>query len=120
MRWIAFVLPAVMPLGGCASVFSTGAAREVSRDKLHSLADAGAGNHMHYMGSDRNYHYVYDQRPDRQTSYKVRASEFELKNTFDVGDDSYVLWPWLIEGKLLGEKPKVEPLTYGSPGEAGH
>jgi hypothetical protein len=103
---LSVVLLPLMLLAGCTSVFSREAAREVSRDKLLALADSGAGNHMHYVGSDRAYHYVYDRRDDRQKSYKVRAEQIELKNTFDVGEDSYVLWPWLIEGKLLGAKPK--------------
>lgn len=105
LHW-SLVLLAAWPLAGCTSVFSARSAREVSREKLLALADVGAGDHIQYVGSDRTYHYVYDQRPDRQKSYKVRAEQIELKSTFDVGEDSYVLWPWLIEGKLLGSKPK--------------
>lgn len=101
-----FALLTAASLAGCMSVFSTGSAREVSREKLLALADTGAGDHIRYMGSDRDYHYVFDERADRHKSYKVRASTIELKDTFNVGDDSYVLWPWLIEGKLLGSKPE--------------
>ncbi|HTI49886.1 MAG TPA: hypothetical protein VL475_03005 [Planctomycetaceae bacterium] len=100
------VTPLALLLAGCTSVFSAGSAREVSREKLLQLADTGAADHIRYMGSDRSYHYVYDSRPEKQKSYKVRSDQIKLQSTFDVGEDSYVLHPWLIEGKLLGKKPE--------------
>lgn len=93
-------------LSGCAAVFDPRAAREVSRERLLELADAGRADHMKYQGSDRAWHYVFDDRPDRRQAYKVRAEDMELENTFDVGEDAYVLHPWLIEGKRLGKKPE--------------
>lgn len=92
-------------LAGCVSPFNTGSAREVTRDRLLALADEGAANHMEYRGSDRVYHYVYDNREDRKRTYKIRADQFQLRDTFEVGEDSYVLHPWLIDGKLMGTQP---------------
>lgn len=103
--WIPVALLA-LALAGCTSVFSARAAREVTREKLLQLADTGNANHMRYMGSDFGYHYVYDSRPEKGKSYKIRSDQIKLQNTFDVGEDSYVLHPWLIEGKLLGKKPE--------------
>jgi hypothetical protein len=104
-RWMPIALLALL-VPGCASVFSSGRAKEVSREKLLQLADTGNASHMQYMGSDQVYHYVYDSRPDKGKSYKVRSDQIELQDTFDVGEDSYILHPWLIEGKRLGKQPE--------------
>jgi hypothetical protein len=109
-------LPALRPLilsgllaafvSGCASPFSTSRAHEVTRERLLELTDVGSAEHMKYVGSDRTYHYVSDTRPGRGDAYKVRSDKIQLKDTFDVGEDSYTLWPWLIEGKLMGTRPQ--------------
>lgn len=102
---LAGVLMALL-LAGCTSPFSVRSAQEVSKDRLLQLTDVGAAEHMRYVGSDNLYHYVYDERPDRQNSYKVRRELIELQERFPVGEDSYTLHPWLIEGELLGTKPQ--------------
>ncbi|MSR56062.1 MAG: hypothetical protein EXS05_00070 [Planctomycetaceae bacterium] len=102
---LAAALIALWP-AGCASPFNIHSANEVTRERLLELADTGAADHMQYMGSDRAFHYVYDERPNRQKTYKVRREQIELKERFGVGEDSYTLHPWLIEGDLLGTKPK--------------
>ena len=38
----------------------------------------------------------------------------KLANTFSIGEDSYVLLPWVIEGQLMGSKTK--DLEIGDPG----
>src|SRR5258708_31304137 len=82
---------------GCATTFSAQAAREVSCDRLLDLSEAGTANHLRYMGSDSAWHYVYDARPEKGRSYKVRVDGMKLRDTFRVGDDSYVLLPCVIE-----------------------
>jgi hypothetical protein len=104
---IAALLLAGCLAGGCAQTFGIRAAKEISRDELLSMADRGKANHVRYMGSDEAYHYVYNTRDGEEGSYKVRADRLRLEQTFRVGDDdSYILWPWLIEGKRLGAKPE--------------
>ena len=95
----------VLVLAGCAATFSPGAAREVSRDRLLAISEAGKSDHLTYMGSDAYYHYVFDSRPGKERTYKVRVTDLKLANTFPVGEDSYVLLPWVIEGQLMGSKP---------------
>ena len=99
---------------GCAATFSPGGAREVSRDRLLQICERGKTDHLSYMGSDFNYHYVFDSRPGKERTYKVRVTEMKLTNTFSIGEDSYVLHPWVIEGQLLGSKPN--DLNLGEPG----
>ena len=99
---------------GCAATFSPGGAREVSRDRLLHICERGKTDHLSYMGSDFNYHYVFDSRPGKERTYKVRVTEMKLTNTFSVGEDSYVLHPWVIEGQLMGSKPNE--LNLGDPG----
>ena len=99
---------------GC-NTFSTQSAREVSRERLLEISEKGRSDHLKYVGSDFAYHYVYDSRPGVEKTYRVRADSIKLADTFPVGsDDSYVLHPWLIEGKLLGSSPKPEPERTGS------
>ncbi len=93
-------------LPGCFATFSQRNAKEVSREKLLAVSEKGTTNHLQYMGSDFNYHYVYDTRPGKERSYKVRVTDVKLANTFPVGEDSYVLHPWVIEGKLMGSPPE--------------
>ena len=92
-------------LSSCAATFSPGGAREVSRDRLLRISEAGQANHLTYMGSDFSYHYVFDSRPGKERTYKVRIADVKLANTFSVGEDSYVLLPWVIEGQLMGTRP---------------
>src|SRR5262245_55520880 len=100
---------------GCAATFSQRAAQEVTRERLLELSEAGRSDHLLYEGSDFYYHYVYDSRPGKERSYKVRADRINLRETFPVGDDSYVLHPWVIEGQPFGSKteetPTSEPLA---------
>lgn len=90
---------------GCATSFSPGSAREVSRDRLLQISEAGKSDHLTYMGSDVYYHYVFDSRAGKERTYKVRVTDLKLANTFSIGDDSYVLLPWVIEGQHMGSKP---------------
>jgi hypothetical protein len=92
-------------LPGCFSTFSQRNAHEVSRDKLLEVSEKGNSDHLKYMGSDFSYHYVYDSRPGQERSYKVSVKAVKLADTFPVGEDSYVLHPWVIEGKLMGSRP---------------
>jgi hypothetical protein len=92
-------------LAGCATTFSPGAAREISRERLLSISEKGTTNHLQYMGSDFNYHYVFDARSGKERSYKIRTHEMKLAATFSVGEDSYVLYPWVIEGQPFGAPP---------------
>jgi hypothetical protein len=98
------LLCALIP-AGCAATFSPGGAREVSRDRLLQISETGKTNHLTYMGSDFSYHYVFDSRPGKERTYKVRVTDMKLASTFSVGEDSYVLLPWVIEGQLMGSKP---------------
>lgn len=100
-----WALVGVLILAGCATTFSPGAAREVSRDRLLQISEAGRTNHLTYMGSDFSYHYVFDSRPGKERTYKVRIADMKLANTFSVGEDSYALLPWVIEGQLMGSRP---------------
>ena len=99
---------------GCATTFSAKAAREVSRERLLDLSEAGRADHLRYMGSDFSYHYVFDARPGKERSYKVRADGMRLRDTFRVGEDSYVLLPWVIEGTPFGSKTE-EAVTNAPP-----
>lgn len=104
-------LATLLVAAGCSPVFNVRAAHEVSRDRLIELADQGRTNHLRYMGSDGAYHYVFDSRQDSKRSYKVRADEVKLKDTFDLNQDHepYVLWPWVIEGQTMGSPPQEMP-----------
>lgn len=100
-----WALLCVLIPAGCATTFSPGGAREVSRDRLLQICDTGKTDHLTYMGSDFSYHYVFDSRSGKERTYKVRVTDMKLANTFSVGEDSYVLHPWVIEGQLMGSKP---------------
>ncbi len=93
-------------LAGCTATFSPGSAREISKDRLLQISESGKSDHLTYMGSDFNYHYVFDSRPGKERTYKVRVTDLKLANTFSLGEDYYVLLPWVIEGQLMGSKPK--------------
>ena len=99
-----------MLAAGCMS-FSQSNAREVSRERLLELSEAGHSDHLLYEGSDFYYHYVYDSRPGKLRSYKVRADQIKLRETFPVGDDSYVLHPWVIEGQPFGSRTEETPTS---------
>jgi hypothetical protein len=103
------VLQSALLAAGCAATFSQRDAREVSRERLLELSEAGRSDHLRYEGSDFHYHYVYDSRPGKERSYKVRADQINLRETFPVGDDSYVLHPWVIEGQPFGSKTEETP-----------
>ncbi|HEY2250010.1 MAG TPA: hypothetical protein VGH74_03075, partial [Planctomycetaceae bacterium] len=64
LRSLLCVLIAVI-LAGCAATFSPSGAREVSRDRLLQISEMGKSDHLTYMGSDFNYHYVFDSRPGK-------------------------------------------------------
>jgi hypothetical protein len=103
-RHAVWLWPCLMLLSGCFSAFSQRSAREVSRDKLLQISEKGTTDHLQYMGSDFQYHYVYDTRPGKERSYKVSVKAVKLNDTFSVGEDSYVLHPWVIEGTPFGTK----------------
>jgi len=95
-------------LAGC-SPLDVNSAREVSRERLLILSEQGHNDHLRYVGSDTKYHYVFDSRPESERMFKVRSNEIKLQDTFAPGsEEPYVLWPQVIEGKLLGEKPREE------------
>lgn len=102
------ILLALGLLAGC-SPLNVNSAREVSRERLLVLSEQGRNDHLRYVGSDTKYHYVFDSRPESERMYKIRSNEIKLQDTFRPGDEEpYVLWPQVIEGKLLGEKPREE------------
>ena len=103
-------------VSGCAASFSLREAREISCDRLLVLSEQGTTDHIRYMGSDFTYHYVFDERPGKRRSYKVRADKMKLNETFLPGEDSYVLHPWVIEGKPFGSKTE-EAVTSAPPAE---
>jgi len=96
---------------GCMATFSQRDAREVSCERLLQFSEAGRSDHLVYEGSDFHYHYVYDSRPGKERSYKVRADQIKLRETFPVGEDSYVLHPWVIEGQPFGSKTEETPTS---------
>lgn len=97
----------LLAAAGCAQLFSDRAGRDVTREELLRMADTGTTDHLKYIGSDRDYHYVFRSKPGQEGTYRIPTDELPLKDTFEVGtSDSYILWPWLIEGKLLGTKPE--------------
>ena len=100
---------AVISAFGCAAAFNPKEAREISRGRLLELSEEGCTDHMLYEGSDFSYHYVYDSRPDRRRSYKIRTDVMPVRETFHVGEDSYVLHPWVIEGKPFGSRTEELP-----------
>lgn len=104
---------------GCAATFSERSAREISRERLVALSETGTSDHLRYMGSDFSYHYVFDARPGKECSYKVRTESMKLRETFRVGEDSYLLLPWVIEGKPFGSKT-AEAVTNAPPAEGDH
>ncbi len=106
-------------VAGCLATFSQREAREVSRERLLELSEAGRSDHLVYEGTDAGYHYVFDSRRDKARSYKIRADGLKLRDTFRVGEDSYVLHPWVIEGKPIGSKTE-EPITSAPPAEDDH
>lgn len=91
---------------GCATPFTAPAAREVSRERLLEMSEAGTSDHLRYVGSDSQFHYVDDTRKGTKNSYKVRADSMKLADTFVLGKDSYVLHPWVIDGTMMGSKPE--------------
>jgi hypothetical protein len=101
--FVRFAAPLVAGLvvAGCAT-FNVHSAREISQERLLALSEQGNASHILYMGSDFTYHYVFDSRPDRKRSYKIRAEKIKLQDTFLPGEDSYVLHPWVIEGTPFG------------------
>lgn len=99
---LIFLCGVLMP--GCFAAFSRREAREVSRERLLQISEKGTTDHLQYRGSDFGYHYVFDTRPGKERSYKVSVTSMPLAETFPVGDDFYVLHPWVIEGKLMGTK----------------
>jgi hypothetical protein len=107
----SLVLQTALLAAGCMATFSQHDAREVSRERLLELSEAGRSDHLLYEGSDFYYHYVYDARRGKERSYKVRADGMTLRETFPVGDDSYVLHPWVIEGQPFGSKTEETPTS---------
>jgi len=95
-------------LAGCMNVFSPRGAKQVSRDRLLQICERGPIDHLRYMGTESGYHYLYETLPGKERTYKIAADAVKLADTFPVGADSYPLYPWTVEGKLLGSKPEKE------------
>lgn len=106
-RFVLLIVAGMIP--AACNTFGTQSAREVSHERLLEISGRGAVDHLRYIGSDSAYHYVYDSTPGVSKTYKVRADSIKLRDTFAVGsDDSYPLYPWIIEGKSLGTKAQFE------------
>jgi hypothetical protein len=124
-RSTALILRIIAPLlaglivSSCAATFSVREAREISQERLLALSEKGNTNHILYVGSDFTYHYVFDSRPGKERSYKIRADKIKLRDTFLPGEDSYVLNPWVIDGTLIGTKAE-EAVTNEPPAEVDH
>lgn len=103
LLWALLAAPFV---AGCATPFMAPTAREVSHERLLEISEAGTSDHLRYVGSDGQFHYVDDTRKGTKKSYKVRADSMKLADTFALGKDSYVLHPWVIEGTMMGTKPE--------------
>lgn len=103
LLWAILVVPCT---SGCATPFTVPTAREVSRERLLEISEVGTSDHLRYVGSDGQFHYVDDTRKGPMKSYKVRADTMKLADTFALGKDSYVLHPWVIDGTMMGSKPE--------------
>jgi hypothetical protein len=103
---VLLLAAALLLAGGCRGVFNARSARDVTREELLELGDTGTADFLHYVGTSDGYHYVFDTRHDKEASYRIRADQMKLAETFAPGDQKpYVLYTWLIEGKRLGRKP---------------
>ncbi|MFN0051519.1 MAG: hypothetical protein ACKV0T_04965 [Planctomycetales bacterium] len=109
MRFSAAQFALLLLLMGC-SPFNMRAAQEVSRDRLLALAEKDRNDHLKYIGTEGGFHYVVDSRYGGGRTFKIRAEQLPLKDQFTVGEDSYTLWPEVIEGKLLGSRPDTTGL----------
>jgi len=89
-------------LNGYAT-FRADAAVEVSRDELLAMSHNDTTDCLWYKGSDKTYHYIFHNDAFRKTlgsegSYKIRAEELPLKETFTVGKGGYPLFtPTILE-----------------------
>ncbi len=96
---------------GCSPFdFSPARAIAIDRDRLQIIADEGAGDHLHYAGSDSEYHYLVDTRSQKGQAYKIEPKQLRLNDTFRRGEEEpYLVYPHVIAGKKLGGKPKEIP-----------
>ncbi|MCY2963261.1 MAG: hypothetical protein NT069_06340 [Planctomycetota bacterium] len=104
LAWLAAVC-------GCSPFnFSPARVIVIDKDLLQVIADEGAGDHLYYAGSDSEYHYLVDTRPQKGQAYKIETKQLRLNDTFLRGEDEpYVVYPHVIAGKKLGGKPKEIP-----------
>ncbi|RPI84024.1 MAG: hypothetical protein EHM42_07865 [Planctomycetaceae bacterium] len=104
---------------GCSPfAFSPSRAAALSREQLLAIADQGTGDHLYYAGSDSENHYLVDTRPGQGQAYKIGMGQLPLRDTFRRGEDApYVVYPHLIEGELLGERPReIRGVEFEAPG----
>lgn len=105
-------------LAGCSPFnFSPTQASSLSREQLLKIADQEQADHLYYAGSDSSHHYLVDTRRGRNSAYKIEIQQLPLRDTFRLGEDSpYVLYPHMIEGELLGERPReIRGVTFDVP-----
>ena len=99
-------------LSGCVSSpwLAQRAAREISKESLVELADEGQGDHLLYLGSQGGYHYLRDSRSSYAAPFKVDDRALKLGQTFPLqSEEPYVVYPHVIAGRKLGQKPKALP-----------
>ena len=99
-------------LSGCVSSpwLAQRAAREISKESLVELADEGQGDHLLYLGSQGGYHYLRDRRSSYAAPFKVDDRALKLGQTFPLqSEEPYVVYPHVIAGRKLGQKPKALP-----------
>ena len=110
--WGLGLLLAVGCLSGCVSSpwLAQRAAREISKESLVELADEGQGDHLLYLGSQGGYHYLRDRRSSYAAPFKVDDRALKLGQTFPLqSEEPYVVYPHVIAGRKLGQKPKALP-----------
>ena len=110
--WGLGLLLALGCLSGCVSSpwLAQRAAREISKESLVELADEGQGDHLLYLGSQGGYHYLRDSRSSYAAPFKVDDRALKLGQTFPLqSEEPYVVYPHVIAGRKLGQKPKALP-----------
>ena len=95
---------------GCGQVAAHRDAREVSREQLVRIADAGAGDGLRYLGTQAGHHYFETSQGGVAGTYRIRESALPFIDTFRLGDEApYTMYPHVIEGRALGKAPTEIP-----------